>query len=78
MVTISGGQRPAVRVQANPTAMAAYGLSLEDLRLAIVNANVVGIGDLVGDYQVLKIYENKVIIIKDGEPLEVELTNTPR
>ena len=40
LVTISGGQRPAVRVQANPTAMAAYGLSLEDLRLAIVNANV--------------------------------------
>ncbi|MHB8155448.1 MAG: hypothetical protein ACYDFR_05290 [Candidatus Omnitrophota bacterium] len=41
---------------------------------AIVNANVVGIGDLVGDYQVLKIQENKVIFIKDGEPLEVELT----
>ncbi len=41
---------------------------------AIVNTNVVGIGDVVGDYQVLKIYENKVIFIKDGEPLEVELT----
>ena len=41
---------------------------------AIVNANVVGIGDVVGDYQVLKIQENKVIFIKDGEPLEVELT----
>lgn len=41
---------------------------------AIVNTNVVGIGDVVGDYQVLKIQENKVIFIKDGEPLEVELT----
>jgi multidrug efflux pump len=40
LVTISGGQRPAVRIQANPTAMAAYGLSLEDLRTAIANANV--------------------------------------
>jgi len=40
---------------------------------AIVNAAVVGIGDSVGDYQVLKIYANKVIFIKDGEPLEVEL-----
>ena len=38
-VSISGGQRPAVRVQANPTSLAAYGLTLEDLRSAIVNAN---------------------------------------
>jgi len=35
LVSISGGQRPAVRIQANPTALASYGLSLEDLRLAI-------------------------------------------
>ena len=41
---------------------------------AIVNTEVVGIGDSVGDYQVLNIYENKVIFIKNGEPLEVELT----
>jgi multidrug efflux pump len=40
LVSISGGQRPAVRIQANPTALAAYGLSLEDLRTAIANANV--------------------------------------
>ncbi len=40
LVSISGGQRPAVRVRANPTALAAYGLSLEDLRLAIAAANV--------------------------------------
>ncbi len=40
LVSISGGQRPAVRIQANPTALAAYGLSLEDLRTAIASANV--------------------------------------
>jgi multidrug efflux pump len=40
LVSISGGERPAVRVQANPTALASYGLSLEDLRTALSNANV--------------------------------------
>ncbi|MGC1414274.1 MAG: efflux RND transporter permease subunit [Candidatus Acidiferrum sp.] len=40
LVSISGGQRPAVRIQANPTALASYGLSLEDLRTALSSANV--------------------------------------
>jgi multidrug efflux pump len=40
LVSISGGQRPAVRIQANPTALASYGLSLEDLRAALNSANV--------------------------------------
>ena len=40
LVNISGGQRPAVRVQANPTALASYGMSLEDLRAALGSANV--------------------------------------
>lgn len=40
LVSISGGQRPAVRIQANPNALAAYGLTLENLRNAIVTANV--------------------------------------
>jgi multidrug efflux pump len=40
LVSISGGQRPAVRIQANPQALAAYGLSLEDLRTALGLANV--------------------------------------
>jgi multidrug efflux pump len=42
LVTLSGGQRPAVRIQANPVALAAYGMSLEDLRNAIASANVNG------------------------------------
>ena len=39
LVSISGGQRPAVRIQVNPKALAAYGLSLDDVRMAISNAN---------------------------------------
>ena len=39
MVSIAGGQRPAVRVKVNPTALASYGLNLEAVRLALVGAN---------------------------------------
>src|SRR5919109_1268633 len=39
LVTISGGQRPAVRIQANPTALASYDLSMDDLRTALGQAN---------------------------------------
>ena len=66
-------------------AASAGGLSVEGIiydksgrSFAIVNAAVVAIGDTVGDYQVLKIQERKVVFIKDGELLEVGLTNTPR
>ena len=40
MVSISGGQKPAIRIQANPMALGSYGLTLEDLRTAIAQANV--------------------------------------
>ena len=40
LVSIGGGQRPAVRIRANPKALAAYGLSLDDVRIVIANANV--------------------------------------
>jgi hypothetical protein len=56
------------------------GLSLEGIiydkngvSYAIVNGEILKIGDNVGDYQILKIENNKVIFIKDGEPTEVEL-----
>jgi multidrug efflux pump len=39
-VSISGGQKPAVRIQANPVALSSYGLTLEDLRIAVAQANV--------------------------------------
>src|SRR4051812_12067268 len=40
LVSLSGGQRPAGRVRANPKALAAYNLGLEELRTAVANANV--------------------------------------
>src|SRR5476649_2470634 len=40
LVSISGGQRPAVRVQVNPRALAAYGLNVDDLRTTLGTANV--------------------------------------
>jgi len=39
LVSISGGQRPAVRIQVNPQALTAYGMSIDDVRTAIGNAN---------------------------------------
>ena len=42
LVTVSGGHRPAVRIQANPRALTSYGLTLESLRTAISSANVNG------------------------------------
>jgi len=44
-----------------------------DLSYAIVNGEVFKVGDKVGDFLVLKIKKNKVIFIKDGQPLEIEL-----
>src|SRR5690606_20050830 len=40
MVSISGGQKPAIRVQANPTALAALDMNLENVRQALAQANV--------------------------------------
>jgi len=40
LVGVAGGQRPAVRIQVNPRALASAGLSLADLRTAVVGANV--------------------------------------
>jgi multidrug efflux pump len=40
LVSISGGQKPAVRIQVNPTALSSYGINLEDLRTAVTNASV--------------------------------------
>ena len=40
LVTLSGGQKPAMRIRANPTALASYGLNLEDVRSAVAATNV--------------------------------------
>src|SRR6202008_1460677 len=84
LVTISGGQKPAVRVQANPTALASYGLSLEALRTALANANQdQAKGNIDGPRQAYTIGANdqifssaeyKPIIIgyKNGAPVRVQ------
>jgi hypothetical protein len=41
---------------------------------ALVNGGVVRVGDKVGDYQVLRVEEDRVIFIKDGQPLAIEVT----
>ncbi len=40
LVSISGGQKPAVRIRANPVALSSYGVNLEDLRTALIQASV--------------------------------------
>jgi multidrug efflux pump len=40
LVSVGGGQKPALRIQANPRALAAYGMSLDDLRTVVANSNV--------------------------------------
>jgi len=81
LVTISGGQRPAVRIQANPRAMAAYGLNLDDLRTTISNLNVnTPKGSFDGPSRAYTInandqvqsadaYDHAVIAYKNGRPV---------
>ncbi len=81
LVTLSGGQRPAVRVQVNPKAIAANGLSLEDIRTAINTANVKKAkGNLDGPSRSYMIdandqlrsaaeYKNVVVAFRNGAPL---------
>jgi multidrug efflux pump len=83
LVTLSGGQRPAVRVQANPRALAAHGLNLEDLRTAITGANVnMAKGSFDGplrsstldandQLQSAAEYHDVIVAWKDGAPIRI-------
>ena len=77
LVSISGGQRPAVRIQANPTALASYGLSLEDLRIALGQANVdMAKGTFDGLHQAYTIGANDQLVSSDGyRPLIIAYRN---
>ncbi len=77
LVSISGGQRPAVRIQANPTALASYGLSLEDLRTALGQANVdMAKGTFDGLHQAYTIGANDQLLSSDGyKPLIIAYRN---
>src|ERR1700716_3851498 len=66
LVSISCGQKPAVRIQANPTALASYGMSLEDLRTALSQANVnQAKGNLDGPQQAWTITANDQLLSGD-------------
>jgi len=83
LVSISGGQRPAVRIQANPTALASYGLSLEDLRTVLGTANVnLAKGTFDGPQQSVTIaandqlisgnaYRSVIIAYRNGAPVRL-------
>ncbi len=67
LVSIAGGQKPGVRIQANPTALAGYGLSLEDMRTALASANVdQAKGNLNGAHQSYTIGANDQILTASG------------
>jgi multidrug efflux pump len=77
MVSISGGQKPAVRIQANPTSLASYGLNLEDLRSAIIAANVnQAKGSFDGTHQAYQIGANdQLLSSSDYAPLIIAYRN---
>src|SRR5450432_2154615 len=77
LVSISGGQKPAVRVQANPTALSSYGLTLEDLRTLIPQHNVdQAKGSFDGPRQAFTIGANdQILTSKDYKPIIVAYKN---
>ncbi len=84
LVSISGGQKPAVRIRVNPTALASYGLSLEDLRTALNQTNVnQAKGNFDGLRQAYTIgandqiltsigYKPIIVAYKNGAPIRLE------
>jgi multidrug efflux pump len=80
-VTISGGRKPAVRIQANPTQLASYGLNLEDLHTALTATSLdAAKGSFDGPHQGYQInandqlltakdYGQVVVAYKDGAPV---------
>ena len=84
LVSISGGQKPAVRVQVNPVALSSYGLSLEDMRTALTQASVnAAKGNFDGprqDYQIdandqitkAEGYKDVVVAYRNGSPVFVK------
>ena len=81
LVSISGGQKPAVRIQANPVALSSYGMNLEDLRTALTQASVnAAKGNFDGPRQDFQIdsndqlvssadYKSLVIAYRNGAPV---------
>jgi multidrug efflux pump len=82
-VSVQGGIRPAIRIQADLSRLAAYGVALEDLRTAIVGANVAGPkGSLDGAHQsytiaandqitTVQTYRDIVVAFRNGAPVKI-------
>jgi multidrug efflux pump len=83
LVSVSGGQRPAVRIQANPRLLASYGLTMESVRTAIAGANVNGAkGTIDGQVRTYTInandqltspqdYSAMILAYKNGAPIRL-------
>ena len=83
LVSIGGGQRPAVRIQVNPKALAASGINLDDVRTAIGNANVnLAKGSFDGPLRASTLdandqlksaaeYRDLIIAFKNGAPIRL-------
>src|SRR5690348_6849252 len=83
LVTLEGGQKPGYRIRANPTALAAYGLNVDDLRTTITNANVntpkgnfdgptrnytINANDQITDP---KLFNNVIVAYRNGAPVRL-------
>ena len=77
LVSISGGQKPAVRVQVNPIALSSLGLNMEDVRTAVVQANVnQAKGSFDGQRQAYSIWANDQLLTSaDYQPLVIAYRN---
>jgi multidrug efflux pump len=84
LVSISGGERPSVRIQVNPRALAAYGINIDDLRTTLGNANVnepkgnfdgPAIDSTINDNDQISsasAYDNLVIAYRNGAPVRLK------
>jgi multidrug efflux pump len=84
LVSISGGQKPAVRIQVDPAALASYGINLEDVRTALTQTSVNSAkGNFDGPYQSYQIdandqllkstdYHNVVVAYRNGAAVKVK------
>jgi multidrug efflux pump len=77
LVSISGGQKPAVRIQVNPTALSSYGINLEDVRTAVQNTSLdLAKGNFDGPHQDYQIDANdQLLTSKDFQNVVVAYHN---
>jgi len=77
LVTISGGQKPAVRVQVNPTQLLAYGINIDDVRTALAQTSVnQALGNFDGPRQSYEINANdQLLASKDYDTVVVAYRN---